>query len=317
MNSCIKIQFTHNLRLLNANDPEQMMYAELLKEIGKGTYYREALYYEPNLSVPLVEIPSHPDDDTTRIAFQTFKYYCNDTKGALQWLYPNGFDSYIMKDSCILATTNESVDEWNSIVQNLNDNETNSLYSVDTFDEVDDPKHIIRGMITEDVMNRYSEHGSPPHKLDLKINDICILLRHVDKSRGLTSNKRVRIIHIGQYRVTIETLDNDNPITAVIPRFRFEINLPFGKSFTMTRTQFPLRLAYSISINKSQGQEFRNNILLDIRKSPFSHGHLYVAMSRIKHYNNIKFYVSSENLLDDSIPFTNNVVYSEIINSFN
>ena len=49
----------------------------------------------------------------------------------------------------------------------------------------------------------------------------------------------------------------------------------------MQRRQFPLRLAYSISINKSQGQEFER-VGLDVTIPCFAHGHLYVSLSRIR-----------------------------------
>ena len=56
---------------------------------------------------------------------------------------------------------------------------------------------------------------------------------------------------------------------------RFKFRLPFGRSFELLRTQFPLRLAYCMTINKSQGQELQH-CCLDLRSPPFSHGHLYV-----------------------------------------
>jgi len=38
---------------------------------------------------------------------------------ALIWLYPNGYIADEMINKCILASTNEVVDKWNSIVQQL------------------------------------------------------------------------------------------------------------------------------------------------------------------------------------------------------
>jgi formamidopyrimidine-DNA glycosylase len=82
----------------------------------------------------------------------------------------------------------------------------------------------------------------------------------------------------------------------------------------MQRIQFPLRLAYALSYNKAQGQEFQK-LGADITHPSFSHGHLYVALSRIRLSTNIKFFITDENLID-GIPYTDNVVYNEIINSF-
>ena len=150
-------------------------------------------------------------------------------------------------------------------------------------------------MVSEDVMNRFNENGAPPHRLELKVNDICILLRHVDKKAGLTNNKRVRIVKITKYRILIASVGDEVPITASLPRFRFNIKLPFGKSFKMQRTQFPLRLAYAVTINKAQGQQY-DRIIVDITKAPFSHGHLYVALSRSKESRNIRFFCNKEQI---------------------
>ena len=102
------------------------------------------------------------------------------------------------------------------------------------------------------------------------------------------------------------------PKKSIVPRIRFELKLPFYESFVISRLQFPLRLAYSMTLNKSQGQTL-NKVLIDITKPPFSHGHLYVGLSRVTHYSNILLYVSPENILDEEYVVVSNVVYPEII----
>ena len=78
----------------------------------------------------------------------------------------------------------------------------------------------------------------------------------------------------------------------------------------MIRKQFPLRLAYSMTYNKSQGQEL-NRCLVDIRSPPFVHGHLYVALSRIRYFNDIRIFCT-ENNIEDNIIVLKNFVFNQL-----
>lgn len=51
-------------------------------------------------------------------------------------------------------------------------------------------------------------------------------------------------------------------------------------TFTLRRWQFPIRIWYAMTINKSQGQNLKS-VLLDLPKPVFTHGKLYVAISRV------------------------------------
>ena len=59
------------------------------------------------------------------------------------------------------------------------------------------------------------------------------------------------------------------------------------------------------------GQEL-SSCLLDLSTPPFAHGHLYVALSRIRKYNDIAIYTKEENVRNGVIT-TENVVYPELL----
>ena len=63
--------------------------------------------------------------------------------------------------------------------------------------------------------------------------------------------------------------------------------------FTLIDSQFPVRLAYSMTINKSQGQTFyKAGVYL---KNPcFLHGQLYVACSGTRSFNSFLFKVDRQ-----------------------
>ncbi len=46
-------------------------------------------------------------------------------------------------------------------------------------------------------------------------------------------------------------------------------------------TQYPLRLAWGMTIHKSQGKQF-DKVIIDLGWGTFAHGQLYVALSRCK-----------------------------------
>jgi len=251
----------------------QKEYGQMLLELGSGTQFSDrlnCLTEDEELGSSLVRLPLIPA--------------LTDLLEAITFIYPNGFDRNNMFKSSILASTNETGDEWNSLVQELNPNLPKEYISADLFDQVDDPNCFIKEMLTVEQLNSFNHNGCPSSKLILKVDDVCILLRNINRREGLTNNTRVRIVDMNRFSIRVQTLGSVQK-HHVISRIKFNFSIPFGKAFTMTRTQFPLRLAYCMTFNKAQGQEW-DRVLLDIRKSPFSHGHLYVAASRIRESTN-------------------------------
>uniref|UniRef100_A0A0D3E8T9 ATP-dependent DNA helicase n=1 Tax=Brassica oleracea var. oleracea TaxID=109376 RepID=A0A0D3E8T9_BRAOL len=79
--------------------------------------------------------------------------------------------------------------------------------------------------------------------------------------------------------------------------------------FKMRRRQFPLKVAFAMTINKSQGQSLER-VGLFLSRPVFSHGQLYVAFSRVKSRKGLKILITD----NDGKPeeSTMNVVYKEV-----
>jgi len=57
--------------------------------------------------------------------------------------------------------------------------------------------------------------------------------------------------------------------------------------FVLSWCQFPLRLAYSMTINKVQGQTF-SKVGIYMQRPCFSYGQLYVTMSKARRFTDVK-----------------------------
>ncbi len=71
--------------------------------------------------------------------------------------------------------------------------------------------------------------------------------------------------------------------------FRLDFDERAGKLVSETIgsfTQYPLRLAWAITIHKSQGKTF-DKVVIDIGRGTFAHGQVYVALSRCTNFQGI------------------------------
>jgi ATP-dependent DNA helicase PIF1 len=113
-----------------------------------------------------------------------------------------------------------------------------------------------------------------PAVLYLKPGAKVMLLYNVDVSRGLCNGSVGKITHIDA--ATIKAKFGEAEIDVV----RQRIDICVGYEVIASRLQFPLRLAYAVTIHKSQGLSLTEADLNLF--GCFSAGHVYVALSRLR-----------------------------------
>ncbi|CAF4880395.1 unnamed protein product [Rotaria sp. Silwood1] len=102
----------------------------------------------------------------------------------------------------------------------------------------------------------------PPHKLKLKISAIVMLLRNLDVKQGLCNEIRLIVRRLQNHTIDCEIATGSNKGSRIIiPRITMTPSDTF-LPFKLRRHQFPIRLSFVMTINKSQGQTFERLGLL-------------------------------------------------------
>ena len=95
----------------------------------------------------------------------------------------------------------------------------------------------------------------------------------------------------------------------LISRITF-IPKPLEYPFEWQRRQFPVRPAFAITVNKSQGQTLKHAGVW-LRGDVFTHGQLYVACSRVSTPENLYFALMNDS---NTAPTTaQNIVFKEVL----
>lgn len=166
-------------------------------------------------------------------------------------------------DSTVLCMTNARADDYNSTM----------------YDKLDKPEQLY----TAKVSGKFNESEYPTHfVLGLKVGTKIVVLKnskkdnYVNGSVGVVSRLEPDAVHaviLGQ-EVKIEAdvwekyayVATDNGIEKqVVGSFK----------------QIPVRLAWAVTVHKSQGMTLQR-FHLDLERRPFTHGQMYVALSRAR-----------------------------------
>ena len=177
---------------------------------------------------------------------------------------------------------------------------------------IDEPDH---GLYPIEFLNSIEVSGLPRHRLELKKGIIVILLRNLNTSRGLINGTRLSVNEMFNHslKCTILTGTYINE-TVLIPKITLcpsQATLPIK----IQRLQFPIAIAFCMTINKSQGQTL-NKVALYLPAPVFTHGQLYVALSRARSFGGSKVFIEegpNQKHYPDGTFSTRNIVYREVL----
>ena len=294
-NFCKVFVLTQNMRLQPPN-ADSNNFAEWILKLGNGELGE--VDSQSNIVIPSDLLIDIGDDSIQSIVTATYPNLHNN--------YANG---KYLEERSILAPTNDVVNEINYYIIDLLASNEETYLSADSICKAS------RYIQNEDVLypveflNSLKFPGIPNHRLRLKVGLPVMLLGNINQLAGLCNETRLLVTQISKWVIKAKVITGSHVGNKVfIPRV---ILSPSDTKwpFVLKRRQFPICVFFAMTINKSQGQSLKQ-VGLFLTKPVFSHGQLYVTVSRVTTRNDLKLLIIGD---DGKTSSTNkNIVYKEV-----
>ena len=149
--------------------------------------------------------------------------------------------------------------------------------SADSYVECSDPDSF-----PSEYVESMQMHGAPPFLLHLKIGARYMCIKNLDMQRGVINGTMMQLIAMGRRYLQFRILTGKSAGSCeIMMKTLFSITPEAsGLPFTVLRRQYPIIPAYCLSVHKAQGQSLLK-VGLIFESDPFTHGQLYVALSRV------------------------------------